>query len=146
MCVEFILRLCLTPLSLRLHWWLSGEESACQCRRCGLDRWVGKIPWRRKWQPTPVFLPGGSLGQRSLEGHSPQGCKRVGYVVTKQQQQRLSLGQHCVKLWFPLSFAVETYTVVVFIGPSDTGFPLLIYQAVYPEVLHGRQDSSASGQ
>ena len=33
--------------------------------------WVGKIPWSRKWQPTPVFLPGESQGQRSLAGHSP---------------------------------------------------------------------------
>ena len=32
-----------------------------QCRRCGLDPWVGKIPWRRKWQPIPVFLPGKSM-------------------------------------------------------------------------------------
>ena len=38
---------------------------------------VGKIPWRRKWQPTPVFLPGKSHGQRSLAGYSPWG-KRVG--------------------------------------------------------------------
>ena len=36
---------------------------------------VGKIPWRRKWQPTPVFLPGISHGQRSLAGYSPWGCK-----------------------------------------------------------------------
>ena len=35
------------------------------------DPWVGKIPWRRKWQPTPVFLPGKSHGQRSLAGYSP---------------------------------------------------------------------------
>jgi len=35
------------------------------------DPWVGKIPWRRKWQPTPVFLPGESHGQRSLAGYSP---------------------------------------------------------------------------
>ena len=46
--------------------WFSGKESTCQCRRCGFDPWVGKIPWRRKWQPTPVFLPGKSHGQRSL--------------------------------------------------------------------------------
>ena len=39
--------------------------------------WVRKIPWRRKWQPTPVFLPGKSHGQRSLAGYSPWGCKRV---------------------------------------------------------------------
>ena len=35
------------------------------------DPWVGKIPWRRKWQPTPVLLPGKSHGQRSLVGYSP---------------------------------------------------------------------------
>jgi len=52
-------------------WWLSGKESACQCRRCGFDPWVGKIPWRRKWQLTPIFLPGESHGQRSLAGYSP---------------------------------------------------------------------------
>ena len=37
--------------SFRLPWWLSGKESACQCRRHGFKLWVGKIPWRRKWQP-----------------------------------------------------------------------------------------------
>ena len=37
-----------------------GKESACQCRRPGFDPWVEKIPWRREWQPTPVFLPGES--------------------------------------------------------------------------------------
>ena len=39
------------------------------------ETWVGKIPWRRKWQPTPVFLPGESRGQRSLVGYSPWGHK-----------------------------------------------------------------------
>ena len=50
----------------------SGKESACQCRRCkrrGFDPWVGKIPWRRKWQPTPVFLPGKSHEQRWATVH-----------------------------------------------------------------------------
>ena len=42
------------------------------------DPWVGKIPWRRKWQPTPVSLPGKSHGQRSLVGCSPWGCKESG--------------------------------------------------------------------
>ena len=46
-----------------------------RCKRSGFDPWVGKIPWRRRWQPTPVFLPGESHGQRSLEGYSPWGCK-----------------------------------------------------------------------
>ena len=41
-----------------LPWWLSDKESACQCRRYRFNPWVGKIPWRMAWQPTPVFLPG----------------------------------------------------------------------------------------
>ena len=44
-------------------------------RRCGFDSWVGKIPWRWARQPTPVFLPGESHGQRSLTGYSPWGHK-----------------------------------------------------------------------
>ena len=48
----------------------SGKEPACQCRRhkrCRFSPWVRKIPWRRAWQSTPVFLPGESLGQRNKE-------------------------------------------------------------------------------
>ena len=55
----------------------SGKGHSCQCRRykrCKFDPWVGKIPWSRAWQPTPVFLPGESHGQRSLLGYSPWGC------------------------------------------------------------------------
>ena len=58
--------------------WLSCKESTCQCsrhRRYDFDPWVGKIPWRRKWQPTPVFLPGTFHGQKSLVGYSPWGHK-----------------------------------------------------------------------
>ena len=54
--------------------WGSGKEPACRCRRHRRRRfspWVRKIPWRRKWQPTPLFLPGESHGQRSLVGYSP---------------------------------------------------------------------------
>ena len=58
-----------------LPWWLSGKESTCQCRRCGFHPWVGKIPWRRKWQLTPAFLPEKSHRQRSLVGYSPWGHK-----------------------------------------------------------------------
>ena len=52
----------------------SGEEPVCQCRRhkrSGFNPWVRKILWRKAWQPTPVFLPGESHRQRSLEGYSP---------------------------------------------------------------------------
>ena len=55
--------------------WLSGKESTCQCRRCGFNPWVGKIPSKRGWLPTPVFLSGKSHGQRSLVGYSPWGHK-----------------------------------------------------------------------
>ena len=51
--------------------WLSGKESACQCRGCGFNPWVGKIPWSRKRQPAPVFLPGKFHGQRKLAGYCP---------------------------------------------------------------------------
>ena len=44
-------------------------------RRPGFDPWFGKIPWRRAWQPTPVFLPGESQGQRNLVGYNPWGCR-----------------------------------------------------------------------
>ena len=53
---------------------MSGKEPACQCqrwKRWEFDPWVRKIPWRRKWQPTLVLLPGESHGQRSLAGYSP---------------------------------------------------------------------------
>ena len=58
----------------------SGQEPTCQCRRpkrCRFDPWVGKIPWRRKALPNPIFLPGESLGQRSLAGYSPYGHKEL---------------------------------------------------------------------
>ena len=52
----------------------SVKKPNCQCRK-PQRAWVRKIPWRRAWQPTPVFLPGESHGQRSLEGYSPWGRK-----------------------------------------------------------------------
>ena len=70
--------------------WLSGKESACQCRRrrrSGFDPWVRKISCRSKWQSTPVFLPGKTHGQRSL-GATVHSVARAGPdLVTKQVQQ-----------------------------------------------------------
>ena len=57
--------------------WLGGKESACQCGRHRFDPWVGKIPWRRKRQPTPVSLPEESHGQRSLVAYRPWDCKEL---------------------------------------------------------------------
>ena len=72
-------------------------KNCLRCRRLGFDPWVGKIPWRRAWQPTSVFLPGESHGQRSLVGYSPCRCKEP------DTTERLSfisllfpaLGLHC---------------------------------------------------
>ena len=68
-----LLNMDVIPGVARLSWWLSGKESTCQCRRCRFDLWVGKFPWRRKWQPIPVFLLGKSQGQEE-----PEGLKSVG--------------------------------------------------------------------
>ena len=73
--------------------WLSGKEPACQCRRhrrCGFDPWVGKIPWRRNWQPVPVFLPGKFHGQRS-----PAGLQKV-HGVAKE----LDMAEHARTRYF----------------------------------------------
>ena len=53
------------------------QRTPLECRRCRFDPWVGKIPWRRTWQPTLVFWPGKSHGQRSLAGYRPWGCKEL---------------------------------------------------------------------
>ena len=61
------------PLTLGFPGGASGKEPACHCRRHkrhGFSPWIGKVPWRREWQPTPVFLPGESHRWRSLAGYS----------------------------------------------------------------------------
>ena len=63
-----------------LSWWLRWQRICLQCRRqikCRFDPWVGKISWRRKWQPTLVFLPGQSHGQRSLVNYRPWNRKEL---------------------------------------------------------------------
>ena len=66
--------------------WLSGKESTCQSRKHGFNPWIRKILWRRKWQPTPVFFPGESHGQRRLLSYRPQGHKRVGHDWVTEKQ------------------------------------------------------------
>ena len=82
--------------------WLSGKESACQCRRRRFHPWVGKIPWRRKWWPAPVFWSGKSHGQKSL-ATVHRGHKRVRHnLVTKQQEIDLQchVSFRCSAKWF----------------------------------------------
>ena len=75
----------------------SGKEPTCQCRRherCGFEPWIRKIPWRRAWQSTPVFLPGESHGQRSLVGYTQS-------RVPKSQTQLKQFSTHaqCISYW-----------------------------------------------
>ena len=82
-------------LMLTCTWRLTGTESACQCRRCRFNPWFRKIPWRRKWKPTPEFLPGESHGQRSLAARV-YGVTRVGYdLATKLPTPR----EHFMQRW-----------------------------------------------
>ena len=72
----------ISPLTyFRASPWFSSKESACQCRRHGFEPWIGKIPWRRKWQPTAVFLPGKSHEQRILAGFSSWDQKRISHDI-----------------------------------------------------------------
>ena len=78
-----------------------GKESACNAGDQGPIPELGKIPWRRKWHPTPVFLPGKSYGWRSLAGYSPWGHKQ------SNTTERLAylLGSHTSSpsMWFVLA-------------------------------------------
>ena len=76
-----------------------------QSRRHGFNPWVRKIPWKRKWQPTSVFLPGESQGQRSLVGYSPRGRTQ------SDTTQRLSMRAH-IYVWLIHSAVVETNTTL----------------------------------
>ena len=84
----------------------SGNEPGCQCRRRKRHRfepWVGKILWRRARQPTPVFLPGESHGQRSLVGYSPWGHKE------SDMTEVISMHTACTCL--SLSHEIQKWTV-----------------------------------
>ena len=75
--------------------WLSGKELTCQCRRQkrrGFDPWVRKTPWRRAWEPIPVFFPGESHGQRSLAGCSP--CGRKERTRLKPLSKHVKIGKN----------------------------------------------------
>ena len=102
--------------------WQSGKESTCQCRRhrrYGFDQWVGEIPWKKKQQLTPVFLPEKSHGQRSLAGYSPQGCKGVGHnLATKQQHIYLDVLSHILfhhSLLQDIDYSYLSYVACLFV-------------------------------
>ena len=98
--------------TLGLPRWCSGKESTCQCRRCrkcGLDPWVGMIPWRRKWWPSLVLLPGKFHRQRSLAGYSPWCYKRVGHDLATKPQQPKPLDNFKKSLAAPGSWVLDEW-------------------------------------
>ena len=123
-------QICFTSFLLLLHhsWGFSGGSAVknpLQCKRCRRHMyhpWVRKIPWRRPWQPTPVFLPGESHGQRSLVGYSPQGHRRARQnLATKQQHNTY------IMLCIPYIYLVLKYQIILAasrVAPAtlETGF------------------------
>ena len=98
--------------------WISCNTGVA--RDVGLIPGLGRFPWRRKWQPTPGFLPGKAHGQRSLVGYGPWCCKRIGHdLVTKQQQtfwivslQLICNGQFYVPIWLSYSSQLLNQTLI----------------------------------
>ena len=88
--------------SFWLPWWLGGKEPACQGRR---RKRHGRIPWRRKQQPAPIFSSGKSHGERSLVGYSSWGHKKVRHHLLAKQQQ----------IWLKnIVFSNHVYVVLIF--------------------------------
>ena len=91
-----------------------------QCRRPGFDPGVRRIPWKRKWQPTPVLLPGESHGQRSLVGYSPRSRKESD--MTEQLHTLMVKNIYLEKLfWFSESNRVANWFLCTFIS-TDNAF------------------------
>ena len=122
-----------------LPWWLRWYSVCLQCRRPGFDPWVGKILWRRKWQPTPVLLSGKLHGLGSLVGYSPWDHKES----DKTEQLQLLPGSPSIQpllSWSPNSsayYGVHTNVVHVVWWPmtrapvSFFGSGLLVLTAHY---------------
>ena len=105
-------------------------------RRCGFDPWVGKIPCRRAWRPTPLFLPRESHGQRSLKGYSPWGCKELD--MTEHTHTHTHTHTVCTYIYiytFLLSthqWTLELFPSIVIILFSAHCFPLgFLYVNLY---------------
>ena len=110
-----------------------------RCQRCRFNPWVGKISWRRKWQPAPIFLPGESHGQRSLVGYSPWGRKKLDTIMHAPTQA----SQNCFSsvsyfLFFrerhtlPLA---HTHTLTILLVVSVT-VSLLCFPICTPSLSH----------
>ena len=96
--------------------WFNSKEFACKCRdhrRCRNHPWVGKIPWRRKWQPTPVFFLGQSNGQRSLAGCRPWDWK----------ESNTTYMNHIINMYY-INYKLYIYVCIhTYIHTYRWGFP-----------------------
>ena len=95
---------------LRCH---NGKESTCQCRRLKRHRFsprVGKILWSRKWQSSPVFLPGKFHGQRSLAGYNPWGSQKIGHDWALMLAHILSEKIRCESVSIHEIFNIKEFT------------------------------------
>ena len=107
----------------------SGEEPTYQCRRCKIhvfDSWVGKMPWRRAWQPPPVFLPGKSHSSRNLVSYGPWGHSESD-TIERLSTLRVSTGALPLLAELESDPASATFT---FLPPWDysASLSVLIYR------------------
>ena len=129
----------------QLLWWLSGWRICLQYRRhrrWRFDPWAGKIPWRRKWQPSPVFLLEKSHGQRSLAGCSPWDYKElnvteVTHTHTHTHMHTHTHAQHVCKVCVVFSYfhSILLHAYSIFLSNPVLEhcqfFPILTHPAHY---------------
>ena len=113
--VSLVIFMCISLIANWLPWWLGQWRICFQCRRPGFDPWVGKIPWRREWLPTPVFLLKNSIDRRSLTGYSSWSHKES------------DVTEHNIK------YKYKKYTYASFIHSSVIGMyvPVAILKIVF---------------
>ena len=137
--------------------WFSGKESTCDAGDV-FDHWVGKIPWKRAWQPTPGFLPGGSHGQRSLVGYSPVGCQDLDLSEatehTPNVHTSILISQFTPPSPFPLCPQILRSSVLYLLSSQPGCFPTHCMPALPPpdreahsiaEKHRGEPDQNPSG-
>ena len=118
---------CFVGNFIGLPWWLRWWRVCLQCGRPGFDPWVGKIPWRRKWQTTLVFLPGKSHGWRSLAGYHPQATKSRTQLSNFTSYLCWMLDSTYKRYHMVSFFLFLTYLVWESLGP-----PMRLQMALFP--------------
>ena len=112
--------------------------NARRCRRCGFDPWVGKIPWRRPWQPILVFFSGESHGQKSLVDYSSQGCKELDmtehaciYNTISHHHSHFSYSSTCLLINWKISPRSSDNTLMALPHLSSSSTPLAAVSTRY---------------